>query len=600
MLTSSLLVAVLSLSAQAGSPDVGAAWSWQPVRDSDRQVLTEARAALVLKSPSKAEALLRPVLVRDPACGPCRATLARALLLDNRAGEAYPILRDLLADHPRRHELQIEVAWAAFAAQRFEAAERAALAAVARMPANADALNVLVQTLVRTGELPMAEKMINKVQKHHDASHIACLRVTVLAERKQVANATKALELCRQHDDDHLVGAAEHRLATITGDAASYLSDRSERLADASPTRKVMDAVRLHSSGRNKQAEKLLVPYVKRYPKDLYARGVLGVVRMELGNEAQARRDLEKCLTGRTWIATSTDGSLSGILTQSAEQQLFVNLQRFAISLSRLHLAAGDLDKAMRAIDDGARLYRETPGLIDAKARVLFAKGDQRQAWRLLGDGVQRFEDSPLLLDTASAYVNKVPGAPAWLKKRLSEARDWQVLYNLAVEEQHAERYDRCVKHGRAAVRVAEDDQQLKTRSLLLACAVEARDVSIVSDLLDDDKVVATRPKAVLRHAYFLSADGRSDLALQAALRLPEGGDVGQQRAAAAATYHAELGQLDDAKRLLSAKNADPETLLYVGSTLIAADRRDEGKAMVRRACRRATKRMKADCKRLR
>ncbi len=121
-----------------------------------------------------------------------------------------------------------------------------------------------------------------------------------------------------------------------------------------------------------------------------------------------------------------------------------------------------------------------------------------------------------------------------------------------------------------------------------------------VADLLRDDDVVASRPKAVLRHAYFLSAEGHSDLALQAALRLPEGGELAQQRLAAAATYHAELGQLDDAKRLLEGDGADPETLLFVGSSLIAADRRDEGKAMVRRACRRANKRMKADCKRLR
>jgi tetratricopeptide (TPR) repeat protein len=591
----SLLVAVLSLSAQPAD-----AWHWQPVRDADREVLTEAQAALVLKSPSKAEALLRPVLVRDPACGPCRATLARALLLDNRADEAYPLLRDLLADHPRRHELQVEVAWAAFAAQEFEAAQRAALTAVARQPNNPDALNVLVQTLVRTGELPLAEKMIGKVEKHHAPSHIACLRVAVLAERNALDKASKALELCRSDDDDHLVGAAEHRLASITGDPATYLTERSARLAAASPTRKVMEAVNLHTSGRHAQAEKLLVPYVKRYPKDLYARGVLGVVRLELGKTDLARRDLEACLSGRTWIATATDGSLSGILTQSAEQQLFINLQRFATALARLHLEAGDIDKAMTAIDAGARLYRETPDLIDAKARVLFAKGDAAAAWQLLADGVQRHESSTLLLDTSSAFVNKTPGAPSWLKQRLAEAEDWQVLYNLAVEEQHAERYPTCVKHGAAAARAAKPEQQLKTRSLLLACAVEARDVPTVADLLRDDDVVASRPKAVLRHAYFLSAEGHSDLALQAALRLREGGELAQQRLAAAATYHAELGQLDDAKRLLEGDGADPETLLFVGSSLIAADRRDEGKAMVRRACRRANKRMKADCKRLR
>lgn len=594
-LSAPLLAVSLLLTAPADTP-----WDWQPVRASDTQVLAEAKAAITLRSPSRAEELLRPVLVRDPACGPCRATLARALLFQNKANQALELLSALAAEHPEREQLQVEVAWAAFSAQRFDVAQREALAAVGKQPNNPDALDVLVQTLVRTGDLDLAERMVKRVEKHHAPEHVACLRVTLFAERRQVDAAAKALEQCRKHHDDHLVGAAEHRLAIIAKDGARFLSDRSQRLAEASPSRKVNQAVALHQAGRLKQAESVLVPYVKRFPKDLYARGVLGVVRLDLGKKEAAKRDLEACLSGKTWIATAADGSLSGILTLSAEEQLFVNLQRFATSLARLHLEAGDLNKAQEAVDAGARLHHETPDLIEARARLLFASNKPKLAWRTLADGMQRHEESTLLKDTASAYVHKTPGAPRWVQKRLDEAKDWKVLFNLAVEDQHAERWPACVKHAQSAAQAAKTDDALKTRALLLTCAVEAKDNAVVAPLLDDDAVVNEKPMTVLRHAYFLSAEGKSDLALAAALRLPAEGEVGQQRAAAAATYHTELGQLDEAKALLTGKDADPETLLFVGSTFLNAEREQEGQAMIKRACRRANKRMKTDCKRLR
>ena len=188
---------------------------------------------------------------------------------------------------PGHADVLTEVAWSAFAAQRFSAAQTHASRALAVDPTNEDALNVLVQTHVRTGHTKQARRAIASVRAQHDAAFVACLEVTVFAEEDRIDQAGRALDTCRKSGNDTLVGVAEHRLATLTGDHERFLSKRSMKLAERTPTGEVKKAIQLYTEGKHDKAERALMRYLSRFPDDLYARGVLGVVFLRFAGQAR-------------------------------------------------------------------------------------------------------------------------------------------------------------------------------------------------------------------------------------------------------------------------------------------------------------------------
>lgn len=570
---------------------------WSPKTQKDTDEFNQAVRSLNSELPTPALEGLQRILKRDPSCAPCRYGIARARLLQNKPDEAYKLFRELSEEHKDRPFLLTEMAWAAFSAQRFGAAKSAAELAVARMPDDADALRILVRTLVRTGEVEHAQRMINVVRKHHEASFVACLEVTLHAEAKRFQEARQALGKCRQDDDLRLVAAAEHHLASVSGTSEGIVTDASKELAQRSVTQVVTEAIALYRDNRHADAKKKLVPYVKRFPDDLYARGVLGLVRYELKEYPQAKVDLEACLKGGTWIDTDFDGSISGILTHSAEQQLQQNLQRFATSLTLLYLKDNDAKQARGALDRARAFYGPSPELANAEARFHHALGKKELAWVTLQKGVDAFGPHRLLLLAVADLTRDDDTAPEELKKALERSNDWLLLYNLAIDAQHKDDWPSCVSRARAARDVATGDKATQSDALLLHCAVEARDGTTVDALLKKPEVVKKKADSVLRHAWFLSEEGNPRGALNAALALPDDGELRTRRRAAAARYHADLGELDEAKALLEGKGADKEALYHVGVVLHNADRAAEAKALFKRACQRPPESLVEACK---
>jgi tetratricopeptide (TPR) repeat protein len=523
--------------------------------------------ALDRAEPSIAEAQFRTALQKEPRAASGWYALALALVNQDRAADAVPILERVSLHHPRT-DVMVELSRAYFAVQDFDSAEQTALGPVMRAPADLRVQNVYQWALLRKGRYDDALASLEMARSVRPLPAWDCLEVRIHADRGDMALANEKMVACRTSDATDLIAAAQAMLSPTGAEETALI--RARDLAD---------------DGRVGEALALMTTWLLNQPNDLPGRLMRGSLYVNAGDYEAAKKDLHMVFSSGAWVEVEKTGTLSGIVTKGGERQLESQLRRGAALLVLVHAETGTAAEGLTLADRASAQFGDFPALAVARGRALLTLSQRDAAWERVRAALESPTDRAFVLEVAAemAYQDS-QGAPDDVAERVRAAGDWRLHYNVAVGLANAGRDEACsyaVDQGMSVV--ADDTQGATTLSLLgYGCSLNAGDLDRAGRYADG-LGVGVDASFRLEHARLLAAAQRDEDAIARLDLAP----LPRELTAAADTLRLLLymrtDRLDQALNLAT-DGSDPRVLLHLGVKLAAADR-VEARSMLERAC---------------
>lgn len=571
-----------------------AAAGWEPSSSAAIDLYDKGYEALRARDPKGAEGHFRALLQAEPKCGMAMQGLGYALLFQNKSQEAKGLLTEVTGLYPDKPGAWTTLSEAAFASQDFGAAKSAANKAIALDPESLDAQMALQSVLMRTGEYKAAGSALDAAELHIPGPEIACLEAQLRLEQKDVTGAQQLLGSCRGSSREDLVTMVEGLLAQASGRTAEASQLMGALGVDT--VSQVVRAANQYNSGDAASAVKTLDGVLARSPDRLDARILRGQARASLGDMKGARADLEQAFQGDSWVEVHTTGMMSGILRKSDEEKLQHMVVEGASLLVRILVEDKDLTRA-RAVLVQARKIAPTGAALDAsEAWLLTAEGKHKQAWDLLSAAIVRGERDPLLREVAGQMAYKsLPTASPVVLAAIRSQGPATARFNLASALANASRPADCLAEVFATplgeYNTMGADLRQRFDRLGYRCAVDSEDLVAAEAKLRTIAGGTTKLDASLfatgfNHALMLSKAGNADAALGVLdLLAPAEKRAKQKVLSLQLSTLAEAGRWDQAVQKAADPDAEASDLAWLAGELSNAERPDEARALLRRAC---------------
>lgn len=585
-----------------------AAATWEPSTQAGVDLYDQGYQALRGRDPKGAEAAFKKLLQSEPKCGMAMQGLGYALLFQNRSGEAKTLLQEVTQLYPDRPAAWTTLSEASFAAQDFGLAKSSANQAIRLDPESLDAQMALQGVLMRTGEYKAAGAALDAAQLHIPGAEIACLEAQLRLEEKDLAQARQLLVECRRAEREDLVTMVEGLVAQASGRTAEASQLMGALGVDT--VSQVVRATEQYNAGDPASAAKTLDAVLAKNPDRLDARILRGQARASLGDKKGARADLEIAFQGDTWVEVHNTGMMSGILRKSDEEKLQRMVVEGASLLVRILVEDKDLTRARTVLGQARKIAATGAALDAAEAWLLAAEGKDKAAWDLLSAAIVRGERDPLIREIAGqmAYKSLSTASPVVLAAIRAQGPA-VARFNLASALANASRPADCLAEvvatpeGERATMDAE--LRLRFDRLGYRCAVESEEMVAADAKLRtltgagvklDPSLFATG----FNHALLLGKGGQPEAALGVlALLAPADLRAKQKVLSLRLESLAALGRWEQAAAEAASPDADPADLAWLAAQLANAERPQEARALLQRACPALTGEDQAQCKAL-
>jgi len=560
---------------------------WLPERRA-RSPYQDGVTALDLGELDRAEVLLRQALSRDPTCGAAGHALALALLRQERPDEAQTLLDQVRVAHPERVEPLIALSNVAFVTQDFAGARTTAERATELAPESLDAWGVLLQALLRQGELSAADAALDVSAAFLEAADLACLRVQVALEAGDSEGAEVLHAECEAGGASDLVARVRAQRSLDAGEASAVRMDDLGLAVEA----RLITAAELLNDGDAAAALEILDDVLTTHAVRVDARVLRAHARHSLGDAAGALADLEAARAGGTWVDIHRSGQLSGILRRSDERRLDDLLVQGAALMVDLLRALGEVDAAQARWQEARQAFGPGPELSGAHAKLLGASGAGTDAWQVVAEGLRTWPDDLHLLDAAGFLALSVPdGLTASEAEALARSPRWTDRVNLAIALWRRDEPKPCLAIARRALSVTPEAERQRVSALAHRCATATGDLVAADALLGEaggpdalDVVVAVN-HALMRYG---AGDDAGAMALISAHLddLPSGG-AGAMVLALGARLHTRGERWRDAAEIAHHPRTPAGEALAVLDALVAAGQLGTARALAPAVCRR-------------
>jgi predicted Zn-dependent protease len=520
-----------------------------------------------------AERLLRKATRREPGSGLLRLALADVIFQEGRAGDAADLLATMPTPWSGRADVLTLLALASFGDQRFGSARAAADRAVELAPGDVRAQQVRTLVLLRQGEYGIALAGLDDADRSKPDAAWACLRGQVLVEQGQLAEARANRQRCSAADPA-LLGALDRAL---------------DRALEGTPGPGALEqAGEALGRGDFEAAAAAATAHLDEHPDNLHARFLRAEARWREGDVGAARADLRQVRRGGAWIEVGAGGTLTGVLTRRAAEQLRDDARQAAGLLALLHAADGQQDEAQQALDEARAAFGPSAGLTAVDAALAWRDGQAARAGALLSDALAAGARDRLVL-RAAAWLAAEDGA---LADRVIAGGGPALLAEVAIERGRARDWGRCSAAFEGLWDQLPEGDAGRTSAAADGhhCAVEAGDRGAAERWAGRVGPARLPPAARHNHAVLL-AEARAWSALSAWIdeaRL----DEGPSRPAAlrwCVTAGVESGELDRALRCALLGDIDPAAAARAAGALQEAGRSGDARAVLEGACPRMT-----------
>lgn len=588
-------VALLLWAAPALAGDV---LVWEPKSAKVVDVFNAAIELLNGDEPGPAEARLRRVIKLQDDFGPAWLALGQALYRQDRPDEAVATYERVLAGAPDHQEALAPLAWALFGAQRFEDAQVVAARAVESLPDDESGWQALVIAELRLGTYPRIDARLSAARAVRDTPPLACYATQVLVEMERVADAERALMVCRDAENEGLVRNSEAAVAEARGDDAA-MTAHAEDLGDDALTA-YNRGIEAFNEARFDDAEALAGRAIKlRYPTPA-ALLLRAQTRYELGKRAAARKDLREVLgDGGSWVKVSKRGGLTGVLTKSNEVELTSRMRRGAVILVLLHIDDGDLEGAAQALAEARQAFGDYSGLKAAEAMLLRARGEEGKGWTALAEALSAEPDSRSLRIASTVIEHGAATANEDGLAAVARYGTPVMIFNLAVGSTNAGLHARCVMlvdalaaepdaSRRASEQWTEARTELLAEALSLGydCAVRSPELEAAERFGERAGWTAVGAGAAMNHAKLLYEAGQLEaLVAQVERTRAAEGEHAEWAVDLVIRAHLDREELDQALIWARHAAAGPGGRFNTGTALAVAGRSAEAKALLESAC---------------
>ncbi|MCB9779344.1 MAG: hypothetical protein H6742_12325 [Alphaproteobacteria bacterium] len=462
----------------------------------ERAVETYRRAgrALDASDPVLAEKLAQKALDRsDGDCAPCTATLAQALLLQNRSQEAYDLILPVLVDHPDVEGLASFASSAAFGARHFEDARNLGLQAITQSPREPGGWGALLLANMRLGDTDGARLLLARAERDLKADDLACLHGRLATEEERWDDVVLFADHCGDPQESRalLYTALSHRgndpvlaeklAAELDRHGSAGFERARQRFSDGQPEEALAILDQIEADGK------------ADFDMDLFRVQVLE--RLERHEAALAKAT--ELLAADDWVRVSEQGAMGGILTARTLRTFQAIKGQVAIWRVILLDAVGRPDEAQAAAASAGRVSGVPQATPASKAWLRMRAGDADGAWKLVAS-----ETEWLQSDVGEWFVERLaleseaqvpPDVYAALSPGVKASVDrWQAevarvaAHNAEVERERAEiarQNEEIARHNEEVDRhneeVARRKEEIARHNAAEKARVEARNARI-------------------------------------------------------------------------------------------------------------------------
>ena len=390
----------------------------------------------------------------------------------------------------------------AFAAQDFQAALDAGLAARRVEPGNVSALQLVVIALLRMGDYAGAERTIAESQEIGAADQ-ACLKVQVYGDQGLSDEALAEMKACEASPNTGLVNNARTNLpdkgASISSDSPEY-----ERM------RAVIEASDLMDRGAWAEAETAYEKLLAAEPWNAAWRACYAVALLEGGKKAKARKELDALFEAEDWITINPTGSVSGITTKGREKAVARALEQALARLVRSLSEDQQWNDAHTALRKAEARFGRTPALLTEELRMTRLEKGLAEAWKVAPNVLRSWPyDAGVQFEVSRLVFEDAGHAPADVVDLLVTNGSPESVHNTVAGMSNAKAPDCGAVAWKAAPRAPEKERAW-VRETAYSCALDEKDLALA------DTVVAAvpaelDPRARVWHAQLRYQAGRPD-----------------------------------------------------------------------------------------
>jgi tetratricopeptide (TPR) repeat protein len=576
----------LLLLALLAGPSLSADPHWKPgdaaMKDYNRGVeaLEEGRLEL-------AERRLHAALEADPGCGACAHALGLAMLRQDDAEEAVELLQELARTHPRRAEVMVSLADAAFGTQDFALSMEAAGVAIVLDATRWEALIAMQRVCLRTGDLATARRWMASAAGAHPDDRLACLEADLLVEESRLEAAAASLEKCARSGDEPLIAHVHSRLAAASGDF-SELTSQAAASGDRELAR-LSEAFAAYDAGEYRRASSLLRRALEDQPDDAEAALLLGLSEHRDGHSDRAVLALARALEGEAWIRVRPDGSYAGVVTAGGAEVFEERLRQGLGLLVQLQVERGELAEAEGSYERAKQHVGACVELDAARIALLAARGEAGAASITATRALERGPPAPMLADAVRELLLRWPEArtpellAAAAGARLAEGGYWAAVH-------HAEAGDAssCLSTLSETVSWADEPARPALTQLGYACAVQAEDLERAEAyrLLLRDLELTPDSDVSLNHARLLLAAERHTSCLRLLVgHAPSGPEAEVYARTLRLMAQLGLGEIDRALAIALEGHTAAEARLELAIALLREERLGEAGPLLATSC---------------
>lgn len=469
--------------------------AWEPTQKKSVKSFNEGVAAFNAGELEPSLAALDLALEQEPDCGRCQLLRGHLLLRLNRAEGALAAGRALSRKHRDLPDPHLLVSLAAFAAEDFAAAGKAANRVTELAPDLADGWDQRLLVALRVGDRADGAASLAQLERLLPPGDYACEAAQTHMGWGDVDAAAAHVEACTSPGVRASVvsaikaerGEGRDDLADVLGDEGTF--DAYHRAVEAFNDR---DFERALTEGRAALEER---------PDAPSCRLLVGRTLGALGDEAGALEMLETVLGAQPKVDVTRGGHFVGITTKRNERIYLTEVAASVVVYTRILVARGDVERLRSGLDKLGEQWPELGAVEGAQALLAFLQGDRARAWSLLDRALSAHPDDDSLAEFAGALMARDPDhvtRPAL--ERLQRQGAAISAYNTAVRLLEQGAPGACVRlldGARMSAKLADPAAQLR-----VSCASRAGDAGAVAAAVEAAGGVAgLKPAQRYNHA---------------------------------------------------------------------------------------------------
>lgn len=449
-----------------------------------------------------AQKVLERLLKQQPDCGLARVLHVQLLLESGKTEGISAEVEALVKEFPDESSAWRLLARYSFLQQDFVRSLSAAQEAVRLAPNELSSQQLLQQALIRKGLYTEAEAALDAAKGKIGEPEIACMRIDIFLDQKKVSEAQTLLARCEQSTEKEMVRFARANLL-MSGEDADAAAEAvyavgADNLAQSQRARAKI------KTGDYQGCVSELTPLLAKNPKDLGARLQRASCYYYLQRHADAKSDLQFVFQADTWVDLRPGGTMTGIVTQGAEEELWNAARLGSYLLVTIELEDRELEAAAADLERMKSHFGEGPETAASTVQLLALQG--QDPWPVLLPALQKWPNEDTLLQSASAVVVSAPPPPPEVITLLHQSSAWNDRYNLAASYFNRQQYRECLQELDGLSPPESDKKTLL--NLTYDCAAGAEDLVKLDQLLT---IYTPTGHAAVHHAWLLLQANRKE-----------------------------------------------------------------------------------------